>query len=497
MWLQTGHNLYECRVTKSNHSACVDQTRWEYPYISHALPYLLLGFSTLLLILVPRILIDDRLYIGTFDVCQLLASTRCGASLWVYGLYGLNLLTLLLLFRESRRRRNAQDVLRTSKAEVRIIEEFSQLGIWSWEPNKNRVHLSGAARKLLSIGPDAPNSLSDFINAFCSEDRRKLERIFVDTARLDQSFTTEVRIVGTGDVVHWIQVSGRLVKDGQLSGNGECIGILIDVSEQKHIREDSEALRRELTHCMRGEVFGDFSGVLVHELKQPLTAILSNAQAAERMLKRSPIDLAQLSETIQDIIRDDSRAGAVIQHLRSLFKGDDKDCSILNVNQIVRDALKIISGALLQKNIELSLSLSEAPLFVRGNRIQLQQLILNLVLNASEAMRENDSHKKLEVITLNDTAGNAIISITDTGPGVPEEIRNRMFDPFFTTKAQGLGLGLSICRSIVVAHGGRINATNDQSRGTTFTVALPITKSGVEWLKMKVPSSSSSMMMQE
>jgi C4-dicarboxylate-specific signal transduction histidine kinase len=339
--------------------------------------------------------------------------------------------------------------------------------------------------------------LSDFINAFCSEDRRKLERIFVDTARLDQSFTTEVRIVGTGDVVHWIQVSGRLVKDGQLSGNGECIGILIDVSEQKHIREDSEALHRQLTHCMRGEVLGGFSGVLAHELKQPLTAIRCNAQAAERMLKCDPVDHAELRETIQDIIKDDDRASALIQHLRSLFKSDDKEWSVLNVNQTVQDALKIIKSALSQKNIELSLYLSEAPLFVRGNAIQLQQLILNLVLNASEAMRENDSHKKLEVITLNDSAGDAIISITDSGPGVPEEIRNHIFDPFFTTKTQGLGLGLSICRSIVVAHGGRINATNGQNRGTTFSIALPIAKSGVKWLKVKVPSSSSSMMMQE
>jgi C4-dicarboxylate-specific signal transduction histidine kinase len=288
-----------------------------------------------------------------------------------------------------------------------------------------------------------------------------------------------------------------LVKDGYLSGNGECMGILVDVSEREHIREDGEALRRQLTHCMRGEVLGGLSGVLAHELKQPLTAILSNAQAAERMLKRSPIDLVELSETIQDIIKDDSRAGAVIQHLRSLFNGDDKHWSIVNVNQIVQDVLKIINGALFQKNINLSLRLSEAPVFVRGNRIQLQQLILNLVLNASEAMRENDSHKKLEIITLNDTAGDAIISITDSGPGVPKEIRDHIFDPFVTTKTQGLGLGLSICRAIVVAHGGRISATNGQDRGTTFSVALPVAEPGAKWLKVKVQSSSSSMMMQE
>jgi C4-dicarboxylate-specific signal transduction histidine kinase len=341
MWLRTAHNIHERRVAKSNN---MHQARWDYPYIAHALAYFDSRVLDASSDFVPRILIDDRLYIGTFDVCQLLASTRCGASLRIDGLYGLNLLALVLLFGESRRRRNAEDVLRRSKAEVRIIEEFSQLGIWSWEPNSNRVHLNGAARKLLSIGPDAPNYLSDFINVFCSEDRQKLERIFADTARLDQSFTTEVRIVGIGDVVHWIQVRGQLVKDGYFSGNGECIGILVDVSEREHIREDGEALRRQLTHCMRGEVLGGLSGVLAHELKQPLTAILSNAQAAERMLKRSPIDLVELSETIQDIIKDDSRAGAVIQHLRSLFNGDDKHWSIVNVNQIVQDVLKIING---------------------------------------------------------------------------------------------------------------------------------------------------------
>src|SRR5262249_22066821 len=143
------------------------------------------------------------------------------------------------------------------------------------------------------------------------------------------------------------------------STSGKCAGVLIDVTERKTMELEIEAMRRELTHCMRAEILGGLSGALAHELKQPLTAILSNAQAADRMLKEEPIDVAELGNIIRDIIEDDSRAGAVIMHLRSLFKNDEQDWADLDLNLVVREALKIVKGTLAQKDVDLQLRLKQ------------------------------------------------------------------------------------------------------------------------------------------
>jgi C4-dicarboxylate-specific signal transduction histidine kinase len=172
------------------------------------------------------------------------------------------------------------------------------------------------------------------------------------------------------------------------------------------------------------------------------------------------------------------------------MKNDEKDWTTLEVNQVVQDVLKIVSGTLLQANVQLVLKLSDESACVQGNRIQLQLLILNLVLNAVEAMNKNVVPRKLIVETLNDGTGLAVISVTDNGPGIPKEIRNRLFDPFFTTKVQGLGVGLSICRAIATAHGGHLSVINGKDHGATFFVTLPTATQGTICPKIRARLSS-------
>jgi signal transduction histidine kinase len=446
-------------------------------FFHRALPYLLFGFSTLFLVLFP-VLFDG-------------ASVKL-SSFWAQGLYVLNIVALLLVIREGSRRRDAEATLRTAETDVALAESLAQLGIWNWEANTDQFHLNGAGRRLLATGPAIPVwALTDFVNAFWPDHHLDLERKFIQAVRTGTSFSIEARIMGKSGTNRWVQIQGYASKPKSPSAAVKCAGVLIDITERKTMELEVEAMRRELTHCMRAEILGGLSGALAHELKQPLTAILSNAQAAERMLKRDPIDVTELGNTIRDIIEDDSRAGAVIMHLRSLFKNDDQDRADLDLNEVVREALKIVNGTLAQKNVELQVKLKPEQVPIRGNRIQLQQVILNLSLNAAEAMNENGTIPKRLVVATGYEGGEfASLSLSDSGPGVPDEIQTRMYDPFFTTKTRGLGLGLSICRSIVAAHGGRLNAVNDRKRGATFLVHLPVEQERAAWQKKKAQLST-------
>ena len=485
MWLRKTPNFHDRGGAEGNTEAELIETgRYlSRPHsriptgLHRVLPYLLFGISTVFLILFPQFFTSGATKVGAY---------------WAHGLYVLNVVALLLVIRESSHRRDAEATLKTAETDVALVESLAQLGIWNWEADTDRFHLNGAGRRLLSTGPAIPVwALTDFVNALWPEHHLDLERKIIQAVRTGRSFLIEARIMARNGSNRWVQIIGYGERIGKRSVGGRCAGVLIDITERKTMELEIESMRRELTHCMRAEILGGLSGALAHELKQPLTAILSNAQAAERMLKRDPIDVTELGNTIRDIIEDDSRAGAVIVHLRSLFKNDEKDWAVLDLNDIVRDALKIVNGTLAQKDIELHLELGDEPLKVRGNKIQLQQVILNLSLNAAEAMNDNGSlAKQLMISTGYDGGEFATVSITDNGPGVPDDIQSRMFDPFFTTKTRGLGLGLSICRSIVAAHGGRLNAVNDKKRGATFFVNLPFVQERAAWSKVKAQLST-------
>ncbi len=220
------------------------------------------------------------------------------------------------------------------------------------------------------------------------------------------------------------------------------------------------------------------SGALAHELNQPLTAILSNAQAAQRFLKRDPIDLAEMQAILNDIIDDDKRAGEVIQRLRALLKRGEAQFQMINVNEVVAETLKLAQGDLIARNVSVSTRLAHGIASVRGDRIQLQQVLLNLVINAADAMSANpQGERRLTIATAADIAGQVRVSVVDQGHGIPEDRLCRLFEPFFTTKEHGLGLGLSISRTIVAAHSGRLWAENNLGRGAALHLTLPVFES--------------------
>jgi C4-dicarboxylate-specific signal transduction histidine kinase len=252
---------------------------------------------------------------------------------------------------------------------------------------------------------------------------------------------------------------------------------VVDITERRRVERMTARQRDELAHLSRVAMLGELSGSLAHELNQPLTAILSNAQAAQRFLAQSPPRVDKLAEILTDIVKCDHRAGAVIQRLRSLLRKEDAQRHPLDPNEVVEDSLRLMRSDLLYRHVTVSTDLAEALPAVSGDRNQLQQVLLNLVINACDAMDGQEADRRLLVRTRATVHGKVEVCVADRGAGIPGANVERIFEPFVTTKATGMGLGLAICKSIVEAHGGRLWATNNADCGATLHCELPAKRS--------------------
>lgn len=238
-------------------------------------------------------------------------------------------------------------------------------------------------------------------------------------------------------------------------------------------QQDLEILeqREELLHVTRVGKLAEFVSSLAHEISQPLTAILSYAQAAQRMLKdREP----QLREILQYIINDDQRATEVIRRLRSLLKKNKPSFETLNINTLVHDTVTLIMPHITAKNKDIKIELDSKLPMIQGDRIQLQQVLLNLISNSLEAMEDSKDSREMLIRTSLKDANTILVQVKDSGCGIPEENKVKLFAHFFTSKQDGLGMGLSISRSIVEAHGGHLEAENNPDRGSTFYFTIPV-----------------------
>ena len=246
-----------------------------------------------------------------------------------------------------------------------------------------------------------------------------------------------------------------------------------DITERKR----AEEARKTLAHAARVSTMGALAGSLAHELNQPLTAILSNAQAGSRFLRDPAPDFAEVRDLLQDIAQDAIRAGEVIRQLRKLVKKDELQFDLLDLRRVIHDVERLLHSDMVIKKVQLVLVLDSDLPPVCGDSVQLKQVMFNLLLNAFDAMKDvAENERKVHVCARQPDTGVVQIEVKDCGTGIPPELLARLFEPFQSTKRDGLGLGLSICRSIVEAHGGRLWAVNNTDRGATFCFAVPVAK---------------------
>jgi C4-dicarboxylate-specific signal transduction histidine kinase len=249
-----------------------------------------------------------------------------------------------------------------------------------------------------------------------------------------------------------------------------------DITDQILASERLREAQAELAHANRIATIGQLTASIAHEVNQPVGALVTNAHAALRLLRAQPLDLDRTSEALEDIIKDGRRVSGVIDRTRALVKKQPAESNPLDINELVTETLALTGGEIHKQGVSLETNLADDLPLTRGDRIQLQQVIMNLVMNAIEAMSTIEGERKLQIGTAKQQEDAILLTVRDSGPIANSESLERFFEPFYSTKASGMGIGLSICRSIVEAHDGRIKAIANELRGATLHITLPASK---------------------
>jgi PAS domain S-box-containing protein len=391
-------------------------------------------------------------------------------------------------------RKRAEEELRRREAYLTQGERIGHTGSWGWHVGTGSVYWSKEHYRIFDYDPETTMpSYSLFLERIHPEDRFSFEEILNRAVRDKSDFEYDYRIVLPDRSIKFLRsVSQALINR---SGELEFIGTVMDITERKRAEEAVSKAQAELAHVTRVATVGELTASIAHEISQPLAAVVHNANASLRWLSRDSPNLAEACEAIRRIVRDGNRAGDVISRMRALFKKASTAKEPLDINEVVQEVLTLTQNELQRNRVSLRTQFANDLPLVMGDRIQLQQVLLNLLMNAIQAMsgvgegpRElRVSSEKVTGIsgeseedTLEDNAladaewSHVLIAVRDSGPGLDPKGLDRLFDAFYTTKPQGLGMGLAISRSIIEAHGGRLWATANAFQGAVFQFTLPI-----------------------
>jgi PAS domain S-box-containing protein len=385
-------------------------------------------------------------------------------------------LLIVALLTQQQRRRRTETELHDSEERMTLAATAAKLGIWVWDITHDQIWVTDPCRALYGFAPAVSLDYQAFLNSVHPDDRESTQQAIQHALTARQEYHCEYRVILPDGRIRWIAAQGR----GYFDSTGKplrLMGVSIDVTTHKQAELEIQRQRQELAHVTRVATLGELSAALAHELNQPLTAILSNAQAALRFLAQTPPDLEELRAILQDIVQDDQRAGEVVRRLRVLFKKEETPRRVLDLNAMIREVGQLLRSDLLAKHVSLVLDLAADLPAVIGDPVQLQQVVLNLLLNGAEALCcATTCPRQLQVRTGWYDVATLEITVRDTGAGFDPSQLEHCFEPFVTTKPQGLGMGLAISRSIVTAHGGRLWATNNPDGGATLHCTLPISQ---------------------
>ena len=379
------------------------------------------------------------------------------------GVLLLQTLLILFLLAARRRARDAADGLR-------LAAEAAHVGLWQGGTGlDDPIEASPEWRYLFALPERGAVTAADVFERIHPEDRAAVRRAVADALRQGLPFQVEHRVLLPGGGVRWIASRGRAEGSGQRS---RTRGVSADISDRRHTEAEVARQRGELAHLARAAALGELSGALAHEINQPLGSILSNAQAALRLLGQEKPDLAELREILEDIAGEDRRAGEVIRRLRGLLQRGETQPQRMDLDACADAVLELMRAELTARSVTVLRERGEAVPAVLADRIQIQQVVLNLLTNACDAVALQPVERRVVIIRSARAGDGASLAVEDRGSGLtgpPEQL----FAPFHTTKPDGLGMGLAICRSIAEAHRGRIEAEPGADGGAVFRLTLP------------------------
>jgi PAS domain S-box-containing protein len=410
----------------------------------------------------------------SWEICKV---RKDGSSLWVRenakAVRRLdNQLIVLIACEDVTERKEAENALRQSEMYLAEAQRLSHTGSFGWRVASGKIIWSEETFRVFGYDKVPSIKHATIFQRVHPEDRARVEQT-IDRASSDgKDFEHGYRLLMPDGSVKHVHATAHAVTDA--SGGIEFVGAVTDVTSRKRAEAELHEAQANLAHVTRVTALGELAASIAHEVNQPLAAVVTNAAACLRWLDRDPANLNEARATLRSIINDGNRAGEVIQRVRALVN-KTTDRKALHINEVVNEVMSLVQHELFSHRVALRLELAPALPPVLADRIQLQQVILNLVINGIEAMQPvTDGPRELVIRTRQDETDHVLVTVSDCGVGVAAEDVDRLFDAFFTTKSDGMGMGLSICRSIVDAHGGRLSASGNTGPGATFQFTLPM-----------------------
>jgi predicted ATPase/signal transduction histidine kinase len=368
--------------------------------------------------------------------------------------------------------------LRDAEAYQAEAQRLSHTGCFGWSVSDGEIFWSDEMYRIFGLDRLGRVTLERQFQRVHPDDVNRARDVIDRASRTGEDFDFENRLVMPDAAIKYLRVVGHAVRAEP--GQHKFIGAVMDVTASRQAQERLREAQSDLAHYGRLTTVGELAASIVHEVTQPLMAIVTNAESCLLWLAKDQPNLERARGAAERIVKNGHRASDVIKSIRALVRKSASEMSMLDINRLIRDTLDLMQSELQRHDVSLETRYESALGFIEGDRTQLQQVIVNLIMNAIEAMNAYpDSPRVLRVITESDQNGGVLATVEDSGPGIDVAVLDRIFDPMFTTKPDGMGMGLSICRSIVEGHGGRLWASPNPTGGSVFRFSVPATTNRV------------------
>jgi len=367
-------------------------------------------------------------------------------------------------------RRFAERKLQRSEAYLAEAQRLSHTGSFGWRPSTDEIIWSDETFRIFEYDRATIPTVELILQRIHPEDAGLVRQITERASRDGKDFDYECRLAMADGSIKHVQVVAHVVRDE--SGAIEFVGALTDITERKQAEEALRQAQADLAHVSRVTTMGELTASLAHEVNQPITAAITDANACVRWLTRDSPDVEEARAAALRMVQDGVRAADIVSRVRLLFKKSTPPREWLDLNEVIREMVVLLRGEATRYSVSVRTELAADPPFVMGDRVQLQQVMMNLMMNGTDAMKDVEGTRELAITSQPADNEECLVSVSDTGVGLPAQA-DQIFNAFYTTKPHGTGMGLSISRSIVEAHGGRLWAGRNVPRGASFYFTLP------------------------